>query len=110
MFVAIFLLMLIGSGFIAERIFSVLSRCKDVKSISTGMSFSLLIFITNTIGMYLLKDVSSLSKLIANFNLVVFTTKYALLSIFVGMVLAVIGGIAARVLHSKKSHPHSENC
>lgn len=103
MFVPIFLLMLIGSGFIAERVFSALSRCKQGNSISIGIAFSLLIFITNTIGMYLLKDVSEFSKLIANFNLVVFTSKYAFLSILVAIILAVIAGIAARVL-CRKSH------
>ncbi|PYG87786.1 hypothetical protein LY28_01806 [Ruminiclostridium sufflavum DSM 19573] len=109
MFVAIFLLIVLGSGFIAERVFSLISRRKQGNAISIGMAFSLLVFIADTIGMYLLKNVTSLAKLAANFNLAVFTSKYAFLSILAGIILASVFGIAARVLSRSKSR-RSETC
>jgi hypothetical protein len=92
----VFFLVLIGSGFIAEKIFSYISLSKD--SVITGIIFALLIFIINIIGLYFFKNILTLSDLEVHLECLSFLRNYALLSIGVGILLAIPLGYLARLL------------
>lgn len=102
MVLIIFILILIGSGFIAERVFSLISYRNERNGIVTGLAFALLIFITNTLGMYFVKGLVSFAKLQRFMDTVVYTSKYTFLSILVGIILAIIAGIVGRTLFKRK--------
>ena len=94
----IFTLILIGAGCIADKVFSAISHSKTGNNINTALSFALLIFITNTIGMHFLKDMIYFAKLQLYLDTVVYAIKYAFLSIAVGVVLGIISGLIRKLV------------
>lgn len=104
----IFTLILIGSGFIAERVFSFVSR-REGNGLINGLAFSLLIFFTNMVGMHIFKDLSTYEKLQKFLGNVVYSSKYMLLSILVGIVLAIILGLLRRLFFWRNPFRMPEN-
>ena len=94
-FFVCFLLFIIP-GFIAGITYYTLC-CKHSKHhkepkdiVITSLIFDLLIFIVNITGLYYLKGIHTYDVLEWYFTCLSFTRKYALLSILVGIVLAII--------------------
>lgn len=89
-----FFLLLIVPGFIATWIYRVVCRGGVIPRylfVSTALIFDLLILIVNLLGLFYLKGIRTLNRLIEAFECLQFTAKYGLLAIFVGAVLALIG-------------------
>lgn len=87
-FLIVFLVLIIP-GFIAQVIFSFLSRCSE-QALATGLIFDLLILIINIIGLHYIKGIPSLTDVITSMDSMRFLWKYAALSIGVGTILALI--------------------
>jgi hypothetical protein len=97
--------MLLTPGFVAERIFSLISRGKSKGSvIANAIVFNLIIFTINTVGLFYLYGLQLYSTLQENFNYLSFVWKYSLLSIAVGIILAIISGILARFVFSRNTN------
>lgn len=99
----ILILLLIIPGFIAERLFHLISHCKTKFGIITGLIFDLLIFIINIIGLYYFEAIYTIQDLLLHFNCLSFCRKYGLLSILVAIILGVIFGIIFKYI-CKKCH------
>jgi|LSQX01.1.fsa_nt_gb hypothetical protein len=97
LFLFVYLLLLVVPGFIAEKIFSFICFCNNSNKLITALIFDLIIFIINITGLYYLKGLHTFEALEPYFNCLSFTRKYALLSILVGIILAVISGIICRI-------------
>lgn len=92
----IFFLIFFVPGFIAVLMYELVSghRIKTCfRSITTALVFDLLILIINLIGLYIFKSIHTIDKLICYFNCISFTSKYAILSIVVGIVISLIASI-----------------
>jgi len=97
----ILILLLIVPGFIAERLFHLISRCKTKFGIVTALIFDLFIFIINIIGLYYFEAIRTVQDLLFHFNCLSFCRKYGLLSILVAIILGVIFGIIFRCICRK---------
>ena len=98
-------LMLLAPGFVAERIFNLISRGKSKGSvIANALVFDLLIFTINTVGLFYLYGLQLYSTLERYFDFLSFVWKYSLLSIAVGIILAIILGILARFVFSRSTN------
>ena len=101
----IFFLLFIIPGYISALVYKLISRHKVSNCcvyIYTAFIFDLLILIINLAGLYIFKGICTLEKLIWYFNCLSFTTKYAILSIIVGIIIAVIIGLIHRLWFLKK--------
>lgn len=101
----IFFLLFIVPGLISVLTYKLISRHKISSCcmyVCTAFIFDLLILIINLAGLYIFKRIHTLEKLKCYFNCLSFTSKYAILSIFVGIVLAAIIGLIYRLCFLKK--------
>lgn len=94
-FIRFFLIMLVP-GIISSFVFYNVARIRRWPDINSTLIFDLLIFIVNITGLFFFKGIHTMTMLIASFDCLSFTRRYALLSILVGIILAVIFGIIAR--------------
>lgn len=92
-----FFLILIVPGIIAARAFGFIGRIREEPRMYTALMFDLLIFIINIAGLYFFKGIYTMTSLLASFDCLSFTRRYALISIGVGLILAVILGMVARI-------------
>lgn len=92
-----FFLILIVPGIIAARAFGIIGCVREEPRLSTALIFDLLIFIINITGLYFFKGIYTMTSLIASFDCLSFTRRYALLSILIGLILAGIFGLFARI-------------
>jgi hypothetical protein len=100
----IFFLLLIVPGFISALVYKLLSgrRITDCCIVISGLIFDLLILIINLAGLYIFKAICTFEELKCYFNCLSFTAKYGILSIIVGIVLAIIAALIFRVCFWKK--------
>lgn len=101
----IYFLLFIVPGFIAVLVFELATRHRIracCRNISTALIFDLLIFLINIAGLFIFKSINELRKLKWYFDCISFTCKYALLSIVVGILLALIAGLFIKLCHKKK--------
>lgn len=94
-----YFLILIVPGIIAARFFSLVAGCRfgGATALANSLIFALLIFITMITGIYYFyDDVTTVTQLIEAFNCLSFTRKFALLSIFIGLIYAGIAGAIRR--------------
>lgn len=106
----LFLIFLVP-GIIATFLFQAISRRKIEigKFTWIALIFDLLILIINLIGLYFFKDIYTRAKLIIYFGCNSFTFKYAILSIIVGIVLAIILGLIFKHKHCHGSGSSSSS-
>jgi dipeptide/tripeptide permease len=91
-----FILITLGSGAFADRIYHLVSRCRERSRVGTTLIFSLLIYLINIIGLWFCTIYHTQAALLAAFNCLQFTRKYILLSLFVGLIIAIIAGLFRR--------------
>ena len=99
----IFFLIIIIPGFIAGFVYDLVSKRKVTPCCSNifviiSLIFDLIILIINLAGLYIFKGICEFTQLKCYFNCLSFTSKYALLSIAVGIVLAICAGIITRLV------------
>jgi ABC-type sugar transport system permease subunit len=102
----IFFLLFIVPGFVALFVYDLLSCHKLMtccRAIAGALVFNLLIMLINFIGLYHFKEIWDIGKLKWYFECLSFTPKYGILSIAVGIILAVIAALITR-------HPFCKNC
>ncbi|WP_010251210.1 hypothetical protein [Acetivibrio cellulolyticus] len=99
----ILFLLLIVPGFISERLFYLISRCKEKSFVIVGLIFDLFIFIINITGLFCFKGIKTVDDLAEHFYWVHFDKLYGLLSILAAIILGVILGIIGRFV-CKKCH------
>lgn len=88
-----FFLILLVPGLIAATVYNCFNPCKVKHLISTTLIFDLLIFLINITGLYYFKGICTFTQLTYYFDCLSFTRKYALLSILIGIILAIIFGL-----------------
>ena len=93
-----FFLILIVPGIISAIIFGFIARLRQEPTIATTLIFDLWIFIIMITGLYFFKGIVTITSLIASFYCLSFTRRYALLSIFIGIFLAIMSGIIYRII------------
>jgi hypothetical protein len=101
----IFFLLLIVPGFISALVYKLISGHRITNScimIISGLIFNLLILIINLAGLYIFKAICTFEELKCYFNCLSFTARYGILSIIVGIVLAIIAAIIFRLCVWKK--------
>jgi hypothetical protein len=101
----VLLLLFIIPGFIAAFIFEFLCGSRVLtcyRSAFTALIFDLLIVIVNFLGLIFFKHICDIRDLTCDFNCMKFASKYGLLSILVGIVLAIIFGVICRLYHHIK--------
>lgn len=85
-----YFLILIVPGIIAAKLYGCIAHVKCEPTIATTLIFDLFIFIIMITGLFFFKGIHTMSFLITCFNCLSFTRRYALLSIFIGIILATI--------------------
>ena len=88
-----FFLLLIVPGFIAAIVYKEVCKvrqCGCCWFVSYALIFDLLILIINFFGLFWIKGIKTIFKLLKSFECLQFTAKYGLLAIFVGVLLALI--------------------
>lgn len=84
-------LLLISVGFVAERVYNMISKC-DKNPFITAFIFDLAIFVIMITGLYYFKGILTVTELLVYFDCLSFVRKYALLATWIGIVLAIIWG------------------
>jgi hypothetical protein len=105
----IYFLIFLVPGAIALLVYRLICKNKKVLcccDIFPILIYDLLILIINLAGLYLFKHICEFTQLAPYFNCLSFTSKYALLSILVGIILAVIAGIVCLIY----SHCNKHKC
>ena len=92
-----FFLILIVPGMISAVIFGFIARLRQEPTIATTLIFDFWIFIIMITGLYFFKGIVNMPGLIASFECLSFTRRYALLSVFIGINLAIISGFKYRL-------------
>jgi len=92
-----FFLILIVPGIISATFFGFIAHSRQEPRIATTLIFNFWIFIIMITGLYFFRDVFTITSLIACFNYVSFTVKYALLSVLIGIFLAITPGLIYRI-------------
>jgi hypothetical protein len=92
-----YFLVLIVPGLIGALAFSIAARFRTEINIYVALIIDLLTFIIMITGLYFFHGVTTAAQLIIQFNCLSFTRNYALLSIFIAIVLGVIGGLLRRL-------------
>jgi dipeptide/tripeptide permease len=92
----VIILILLGSGAFADRIYHLVSRCRERSRAATTLIFSLLIYLINIIGLWLFTTYHTQTALFAAFDCLKFTREYILLSLVVGLILGIIAGLFRR--------------
>jgi hypothetical protein len=87
-----FFLLLIVPGFVAATVYKEVCKVRLCRFayVSSALIFDLLIFIINCLGLFWIKGIKTIFKLLKSFECLQFTAKYGLLAIFVGVLLALI--------------------
>ena len=93
-----FFLILIVPGIISAIIFGFIACLRREPTVATTLIFDLWTFIIMITGLYFFKGIVNMTSLIASFNCLSFTRRYALLSIFIGIFLAVTSGLIYRLI------------
>jgi hypothetical protein len=70
--------------------------------VSAALIFDVLILVINSAGLYYFKSICTFEKLLCRFDSLLFTCKYAVLSLIVAIVLGVIAGMICRLYLTKK--------
>lgn len=99
----LFLLISIVPGFLASLILKGMCHFHHMRA-DIAFIFDLFIFIINLGGLYIIKNVTTVNSLITSVNSVRFAVKYGILSMIVGIVLAIITGIVFKLFF--KHHHH----
>ncbi len=97
-FIRFFLIMLVP-GLIAAKVYGKIGCVEGEPRIITALIFDLFIFLINITGLYFFKGIYTMTALITSLNCLSFTRRYGILSIFVGIFLAIISGTIYRVFH-----------
>lgn len=97
----ILFLLLIVPGFIAERLFKFISRCKAKSAVISALIFNFLIILINITGLFFFKNVNTIQDLLSHFIWMHFCMLYGLLSILVAIILGVIFGIISRFVYRR---------
>ena len=101
----IFFLLFIVPGCISVLVYKLISRHKISSCcvcLCAAFIFDLLILTIYLAGLYIFKCIHTLDQLNCYFICLSFTSKYAILSIIVGIVIAAIIGLIQRLWLSKK--------
>ncbi len=93
----IFFLILIVPGMIGALAFSIAARFRTEINIYVALIIDLLVFTIMITGLFFFHGVLTLAALIIEFNCLSFMRNYILLSIFIAIVLGVIGGLIRRL-------------
>ncbi len=93
-----FFLMLVP-GLIAAKVYGKVGCVDGEPRIVTALIFDLFIFLINITGLYFFKGIYTMTALITSLDCLSFTRRYGILSIFVGILLAIISGTIYRVFH-----------
>lgn len=99
-------LLLIVPGFMAVLVYELISGHKIkycYNGISAAFSFDFLIFIINLFILHFCYHICKFEVLICKFDSLCFTLKYAILSIIIGILLAVIASLLYRLCSWRKS-------
>lgn len=100
----IYFLTLIVPGLIAAKVYECFLRCKNTNLIANTLIFSLLIFLINITGLYCIKDIYTVKALIASFDCLSFLRHYILLSILIGILLALLFGLIKKCYRKIRCH------
>ncbi len=93
-----YFLILIVPGIVAAVIYGFIANRREEPRITTALIFDLFIFIINITGLYFFKGIVTVTLLLASFDCLSFTRRYALLSLLVGSILASIAGLIRRLI------------
>lgn len=93
------LLTFLLSGFVAGSVFEVIRYGQIKRNVITGLIFDFLIIVVNTIGIFYFTAVNTVSYFETCLKSMRFMWKYSLLSIFVGIVLAVLIGLILKIFN-----------
>ncbi|GAA4652907.1 hypothetical protein GCM10023142_00450 [Anaerocolumna aminovalerica] len=97
-FIRFFLIMLVP-GLIAAKVYGKIGCVDGEPRITTALIFDLFIFLINITGLYFFKGIYTMTALLTSFNCLSFTRRYGLLSIFIGILLAIMSGTLYRIFH-----------
>jgi hypothetical protein len=93
-----FILVLLGPGVVAAGLYGYIARLREEPKITTTIAFSMMIYVIMITGLYYFKGIYTSSSLLVSFDCLSFTRKYALLSTFIGLILAVILGLIRKIM------------
>lgn len=109
----VYFLVLIVPGLIAAKVYESILHHKEKDTIANTLIFSLLIFLINIIGLYCIKDIYTLTALISSLDCLSFLRHYILLSIIIGILLALLFGLIKKCFKKKQCHhkkPSGPSC
>ncbi len=92
-----YFLILIVPGFIGALAFSLSARCRTEISVKVALIIDLLTFIVMITRLYFFLGIVTVADLIAEFNSLLFTRNYALLSIAFAIIIGTIIGFIRRL-------------
>ncbi len=92
-----YFLILIVPGLIGALVYSIVACFRTEISLAVALILDFLTFVIMIIGLFFWHGVTTMEYLIYEFTCLSFTRNYALLSLLITIVLAVIGGILRRV-------------
>lgn len=108
----IFLLLFIVPGLVSVLLYELTCHRKircHLRHLSAALIFDLLILVINFAGLYLIKDICTLEKLICSLESLPFIIKYAVLSLIIAAVLGAVLGIICQLYKTKKCYKHKKN-
>ena len=110
MWSVVYFLIFLIPGFFAVLIYNLLCCCKMdfSKTIISAFIFDLLIFGINITGLYHVKAIRCFNCLECHLNCLSFCSKYILLSLVVGTVLAIIACLLSHLHSCCKKHFHHD--
>jgi hypothetical protein len=91
-----FILITLGSGAFADRIYHLVSRFRERSRAGTTLIFSLLIYLNNIIVLWIFTTYHTQAALLTAFDCLQFTREYIFLSLFTGLIIAIIAGLFRR--------------
>ena len=97
-FIRFFLIMIVP-GIIAAKVYGRIGCVEGEPRITTSLIFDLFIFLINITGLYFFKGIYTITALLASFDCLSFTRRYGILSIIIGIILAIIAGILYRIFN-----------
>lgn len=92
-----YFLILIVPGFIGALAFSLAARCRTEISIRVALIIDLLTFIVMITRLYFFLGIVTVAQLLTEFNSILFTINYALLSIAFAIIIGTIIGLIRRL-------------
>lgn len=94
--ILVFALLLFVPGIIAAKVYSFITNCNRDFNMLNSLAYDLIIHIINIIGLYYFRGMETVQELMTSLDCLSFSRKYALLSILIGLILAVITGLIRR--------------